>query len=86
MPEDKKKGGGGDGMTVDEKGNLYFTSTLGVQVFDNTGKALGIIAIPEQPSDCTFAGPDNKTLYVTAKTSLYTFPMAVKGHVYPGGK
>ncbi|HEY8504157.1 MAG TPA: SMP-30/gluconolactonase/LRE family protein, partial [Gemmataceae bacterium] len=32
---------GGDGATVDEKGNLYITSQLGVQVFDPKGKYLG---------------------------------------------
>ena len=80
------KGGGGDGMTVDEKGNLYITSILGLQVFDPTGKMLGIITLPEQPSNVTFGGPGNNTLYVTARSSLYTVPMAVKGHVYPAGK
>ena len=73
-------------MTIDEKGNLYITSTLGLQVFDPTGKMLGIITLPEQPSNATFGGPGNNTLYVTARTSLYTAPMAVKGHVYQAGK
>ena len=82
----KKKGGGGDGMSIDAKGNLYITSTLGIQVFDPTGKALGIITLPEQPSNCTFGGSENNTLYVTARTSLYTVPMEAKGHVYPAGK
>jgi gluconolactonase len=86
LPDDKKKGGGGDGMTIDAKGNLYITSTLGLQVFDPTGKLLGIIALPEQPANVTFGGPGNNTLYVTARTSLYTVPMEVKGNVFPGGK
>ena len=33
-----KKGGGGDGLTIDAKGNLYITSGLGLQVFDPAGK------------------------------------------------
>jgi len=86
VPEGKKNAGGGDGMTVDEKGNLYITSTLGIQVFDPAGKALGIITLPDQPANCTFGGPGNNTLYVTARTSVYTVPMEVKGHVYPAGK
>lgn len=80
-----KSGTGGDGLTVDEQGNLYITSGLGLQVFSAAGKALGIIKIPEQPANVTFAGPEGKTLYVTARTSLYTVPMAVRGHVFPGG-
>jgi gluconolactonase len=83
---DKANTGGGDGMTIDEKGNLYITSTLGLQVFDPMGKALGIITLPEQPANCTFGGPGNNTLIVTARTSVYMVPMDVKGHVYPAGK
>jgi gluconolactonase len=78
-----QKGRGGDGLTVDEKGNLYITSGLGLQVFDKDGKALGIIKFPEGPANVTFGGPENKTLFVTAKTSLYTAEMSVKGHVFP---
>ncbi len=75
---------GGDGLTIDTKGNLYITSGLGLQVFDPQGKALGIIRFPEQPANVTFGGKDNKTLYVTARTSLYAVEMEAKGHVFPG--
>jgi gluconolactonase len=75
-----KKGTGGDGLTVDTKGNLYITSGLGLQVFDPSGKALGIIAFPEVPANVTFGGPDLKTLYVTARKSVYTAPMEAQGH------
>ena len=83
-----KEGGnaGGDGLTVDSKGNVYITSALGLQVFDPTGKHLGTIKFPEQPSNVTFGGKDMKTLYVTARTSVYTCPMEVAGHRFPGGK
>jgi gluconolactonase len=74
--------GGCDGATIDEQGNLYFTTALGLQVFSPSGEALGVIEVPEQPSNCTFGGPDGKTLYVTARTSLYSFKMLVKGHWY----
>jgi gluconolactonase len=83
---DGKKGTGGDGLTVDAKGNLYITSQMGLQVFDPSGKLLGLIAFPEQPANVTFGGPDLKTLYVTARTSLYTVPMEATGHRFPGGK
>jgi gluconolactonase len=80
-----KTTGGGDGLTIDTKGNLYITSALGVQVFDPQGKHLGIIEFPEQPANCTFAGKDNKTLYATARTSLYAVEMEATGHVFPAG-
>ncbi|MBM4073265.1 MAG: SMP-30/gluconolactonase/LRE family protein [Planctomycetes bacterium] len=81
-----KKGTGGDGLTVDTKGNLYITSGLGLQVFSPAGKLLGIIPFPEQPANVTFGGPDMKTLYVTARTSLYSAPMEAVGHRFPAGE
>jgi gluconolactonase len=81
-----KKGTGGDGCTIDTKGNLYITSQIGIQVFDPTGKFLGAIAFPEQPANVTFGGPDMKTLFVTARSSLYTVRMEATGHVFPGGE
>jgi gluconolactonase len=81
-----KTTGGGDGLTIDSKGNLYITSALGVQVFNPQGSLLGIIEFLEQPANCTFAGKDNKTLYATARTSLYAVPMEATGHVFPAGK
>ena len=84
--EQAKSGGnsGGDGATLDVKGNLYITAGTGVQVFDPAGKMLGTIKFPEQPSNCTFGGKDMKTLYVTARTSVYSCPMEVAGHRYSG--
>jgi gluconolactonase len=76
------KNSGGDGMTVDTKGNLYITSQLGVQVFDPAGKHLGTIRFPEVPANVTFGGADFKTLYVTARKSLYVVRMAATGHQF----
>src|SRR4029078_13000810 len=42
---------GCDGATIDEKGNLYFSTGLGLQVFSEAGEALGVIALPEQPAN-----------------------------------
>lgn len=80
--KDPSGNGGGDGLTVDVKGNLYITSGLGLQVFSAEGKKLGIIAFPEQPANATFGGKDGKTLYVTARTGLYACPMEIAGHVF----
>jgi len=76
--------GGGDGLTVDTNGNLYITSALGLQVFDKEGKHLGNIPIPEQPANVTFGGPENQTLYATARTSLYSVQTEATGHIFPG--
>jgi gluconolactonase len=76
---------GGDGLAVDVKGNLYITSALGLQVFSPQGRVLGVLPFPEQPANVTFGGPEGRTLYVTARTSLYAVEMEVAGHVFPAG-
>lgn len=83
-----------DGMCLDTKGNLYAvaglhqkrgtTETLdtkaGVHVFAPDGKLLKFIAVPEDTvTNCTFAGPEMKTLYVTAGKGLYRFQNDVAG-------
>ncbi|WP_297827447.1 SMP-30/gluconolactonase/LRE family protein [Mycobacterium sp.] len=72
-------GGGGDGMAVDDAGNVYVATDAGVQVYKPNGVTWGTIAVPEVPSNCTFGGPDRKTLYITAKTSLYRVALTIPG-------
>ena len=69
---------GPDGMKVDVKGNLYVTSGV-TWVFDNSGKHLGDIVTPEPPANCAFGGSDNKTLFITARTSVYKVQLKVVG-------
>lgn len=72
---------GGDGLTVDLQGNLYVTRPRAncIQVFSPEGETKAVIPFPEGPANCTFGGPDRKTLYVTAKTSLYAVKMPIPG-------
>jgi gluconolactonase len=71
---------GADGMCLDQQGNLYVTSTTGVQVFNAKGEYLGTIAVPKKPSNCAFAGvTDRKTLYFTAGDSIFKIRMNVEG-------
>jgi gluconolactonase len=72
-------GGGGDGMAVDDAGNVYVATDAGVKVYKPNGMTWGTIVVPEVPSNCTFGGPDRKTLYLTAKTSLYRVALNVPG-------
>lgn len=64
------KGGGSDGMCVDQKGRLYATGHGKVWVFEPTGQLVATIEIGPQTTNCTF-GADGKTLYVTANKGLY---------------
>jgi len=47
------------------------------------GATLGIIRTPEVPANLAFGGPDLKTLFFTAKTSIYTLRMRVPGQPHP---
>lgn len=71
-------------MTVDEKGNLYLTSAIGVQVFASSGEFIGTIKVPQQPANVAFGGPDGKILYITARTAVYKLPMQVRGVMAKG--
>ena len=71
--------GGPDGIRCDADGRLYVTAGDGVQVYGPQGKLLGKIRLPVQPANCTFGGPDRRTLFITARTHLYAVTLAVRG-------
>jgi gluconolactonase len=70
---------GSDGMTLDAKGNIYNTWIGGVGIYNSTGKHLELIRVPEMPTNVSFAGKNHDTLFITARTGLYSIQMAVKG-------
>jgi gluconolactonase len=63
--------GSPDGMKVDAEGHLYCTGPGGVWIFDSGGRCLEILRIPEKPSNCAWGDEDWKSLYVTARSSVY---------------
>ncbi len=65
---------GGDGLTVDTRGNIYITvpARAAVFVLSPEGKPLGMIRFPERPSNCALGGKDGRTLYVTAQKGVYS--------------
>ncbi|MBN1789437.1 MAG: SMP-30/gluconolactonase/LRE family protein [Bacteroidales bacterium] len=69
---------GSDGMTVDSRGNVYLTFGK-VLIFNSLGDQIGDIQVPEMPSNLCFGGKDRKTLFITARTSVYTLRMKIKG-------
>jgi gluconolactonase len=70
---------GADGLTMDSEGRLYAACTTGVQVFDTQGKYLGTIPMPRQPQNLSFAGADNKTLYVVGRGVASKVAMVAQG-------
>ena len=65
---------GSDGMTLDENGTVYLTAEA-VNIYDQSGKLLKTIDVPEVPSNVCFGGKNKKTLFITARTSLYSIDM-----------
>jgi gluconolactonase len=76
---------GSDGMCLDVKGNLYTTSG-GIQIHNPEGELIEKIEVPEGPANCTFGGDDMKTLFITAKTSLYAVKTVNAGAKPVGAK
>lgn len=87
---------GGDGMCLDNQGNLYVAAGLNtpnppaepgegkaaIYIFSPTGKQIGFIAIPEDAvTNCTFGDPDLKTLYITAGKTLFRIRLNIAGHL-----
>ena len=75
---------GADGMALDRDDRIYVATVTGVQVFDKAGRYLGTIRIPRQPANLAFAGPNKRTLYITAREGLYKLQMLSQGPDRPG--
>lgn len=69
---------GSDGMTIDNHGNIYLTNSV-VSVFNPEGKNIARIEVPERPSNVCLGGKKRNILFITARTSIYTLMMNVKG-------
>ena len=67
-------------MTLDDEGNLYLTGD-GVMVFDNAGRLIERIAIPDEKwtANVSFGGSERRTLFITASTGLYAVATRVMG-------
>lgn len=72
-----------DGMKVDVEGRVYCTGPGGTWVFAPDGARIGIIRTPEAPANLAFGGPDLRTLFLTARTSVYTLRAKVPGQPHP---
>ncbi len=75
----ERGGGNPDGMKIDKKGNIYCTGPGGVLIYSPDGKYLGKISTPEVASNLAWGDAEGKTLYVTARASLYRIRLSVPG-------
>jgi gluconolactonase len=71
---------GGDGMSMDERGNVYISNGEGVLAFDPQGNLVLRIPIAGGATNNTFAGRDGKTLFITGPVDrVQTIRMKVRG-------
>jgi gluconolactonase len=71
---------GGDGMSMDERGNIYVSHTNGVTAFDPKGNKILNIPLGGSGSNNVFAGHNNKLLFITGPVDRVTSVMMnVKG-------
>jgi len=70
---------GSDGMTIDNRGNIYLTGK-GVTVYNPDGEKIMNIPINEPwTANVCFGGKDRHLLFITASKSVYGLKMKVKG-------
>ncbi len=62
---------GGEGLTVDEQGNVYIAAGQ-ILVFSPSGKQIDTIEVPQRPTCLVFGGRDRNVLFITARSSLYS--------------
>jgi len=72
-----------DGMKVDVEGRVFCTGPGGTWVFAADGTRIGIIRTPEIPANLAFGGPDLRTLFLTARTSVYSLRLKTPGVAHP---
>jgi hypothetical protein len=62
---------GGEAVITDAKGNVYIAAGQ-IYVYSAAGKLIDTIEVPERPAGLVFGGSDRKTLFIPARTSLYS--------------
>ena len=70
--------GSPDGLRVAANGNLYIAAR-GISIYKRSGKFIRTIEFPETPANCAFGDADLRTLYVTARTSVYRVRIKERG-------
>jgi gluconolactonase len=71
-----------DGIRVDEQGNVWSSAGGGIIIFAPDGHLVGRLSVPETPANLCFGGSDGKTLFIPARSSLYSVRVNVSGAEY----
>jgi gluconolactonase len=68
-----------DGLKVDQAGNVYVSGPRGVWVISPKGKHLGTLVLPDHPHNFAWGDEDGRTLYLTARSSVYRVRLNLPG-------
>jgi len=68
-----------DGICVDDAGHVWVACMEGVEIFDRDGRRIEFISLPERPANIAFGDGDRRTLYICARTSIYSLRTSVAG-------
>ncbi len=80
-----ERSGGADGIRADTDGNIWTACGWagegydGVHVFAPDGQRIGLILLPEIPSNLCFGGAKRNRLFITASQSLYAVYVGAQG-------
>ncbi|MBI2562404.1 MAG: SMP-30/gluconolactonase/LRE family protein [candidate division NC10 bacterium] len=78
--ETKGEGPGApDGMKMDSAGNIYCCGPGGIHVFSPDAICLGVIRVPEYPSNMAWGDADYRSFFITASTSVYRIRVRIPG-------
>ena len=69
---------GGEGVAVDTEGNVYLAAGQ-IYVYNPSGRLIDTIETPERPTQLVFGGKDGRTLFIAARSSLYSVRTRVAG-------
>jgi gluconolactonase len=67
-----------DGVKVDRQGNVYVSGPGGLWILSSDGRHLGTLITPEHPHNFAW-GDDGRTLYVTARSTVYRLRLTASG-------
>lgn len=74
---DSLKPGLPDGMKCDAEGNVWLTAPGDLWVYSPDGRLIGKVSTPEMAANLHWGGPDWRTLFVCATTSVYAVDVKV---------
>ena len=67
-----------DGFVVDERGWVWTTSKIGIQIFASDGTPLGRIPTPNLCANCDFGGIDKRRLFIAAEHMLLAIDLRTR--------